>query len=93
LPAGDGEVGWVFVQPKRLAPSAFAGLGDEAGDARRLWIVESLTQTLSLGDRRLKVVLMQATSSARATLDIASSGAAHITTSLMLCISIWMAPV
>src|SRR5215470_8268978 len=40
LTAGNGEVGRILVETKRLAPSAFAGPRDEASDARHLGIVE-----------------------------------------------------
>src|SRR6478672_13609882 len=44
---------------------------------------KSLTQTLSLGDSRLKAVLTQARSSARATLDAASSSTTALNSTLM----------
>ena len=83
LTAGHREIGRILVEAERLAPAAFSSLRDEAGDPWHLGSSKSLTQTLSFGESRLKVVLTQDRSSAEATSITASDKPAAARTSLL----------
>jgi hypothetical protein len=72
LSAGDGEIEGILIEAERLAPTTLPRLGDEQVTPGTLGSSKSLMQALSLGDRKLKVVLTQATSSARAKVDVAN---------------------
>jgi hypothetical protein len=93
LTAGNGEVGRILVETKRLAPSAFAGPRDEASDARHLGIVEVADTTLSFGESRLNVVLTQARSSGEAIPDAERpSAAAATSTHIIFSMSVDVQP-
>ena len=54
LPARDGEIGRILVQPKRLAPAAFSRLRYVADDARHLRVVKDAHAHLVVGRQHIK---------------------------------------
>ena len=54
LSARDGKIGWVFVQPKRLAPAAFSRLRNVAHDAGHFRIVKGADAHFVVGRKHIK---------------------------------------
>src|SRR6202040_3285854 len=54
LAAGNREIRRVFIETKRLAPSAFPGLRDVAGHAQDPWIVKIHDTHLIVGREKIK---------------------------------------
>jgi hypothetical protein len=77
LAAGNAEIARILIEAKRLTATTLPRLGDEAGAPRHLEIVEIANAHLVIRRQKLKVVLTQATASARAKVDVANKSIAQ----------------